>query len=1169
MKIRHNHTNNGSALILVVVVTVLLAVVGVMFLMVSRAGETEAGAVIQNKDLDAAVQTVVSRINEVLVEDLFGRKRVNLTSPYQLDSLMADAQESLIDQFNLLSDEPYDFPSHKGAGVLNDSIHPGLDPAIKTDDLWLPGQLDDYWLASLEPVWQGAGKDTIVNTADDIYVWPHITDLWGTLQGSTDSLYYQQYIAADHVLFSNGTFGKRWIDPDSTSNLIVNDTVDGWTTSALWNKWQVSAYNVRAKIIKPKDRMEVAAAGFVGADTGGGSNYPLTWETAAFVAPFGARADADGDGVADSRWVQIPSLSTSRGEAVFAAVRIIDNCAMLNLNAAGCFDVRPYADSKKGSPFREDWKYWDSAYTQQVWHSNSGSGTGRYLSEINYLPFLRGRDLNGNFFDGSSSGDDWYNLMIAKGLFRQSGATRYPSLPQTSHLAFMNIEKPQTAFSFFDIGDELELRNRYLVTSLTQARFEQTNVAHFTLDAGGGTYGALETPVDDSGAFGAWKIKVNPTNFEKWNALGALLPNTEPWFRYDRRHACTFYSFDRILRQGPYPVLDAALAVLAANNLPNASAAQKAKEIFKPVGAVTTNLAVPVFSTATKTYQYSYNNVETRRRILHLLYALREYYLPDDYAALPAADQTAEKRKAALKAAQIVANLIDFSDNNSANTGSATDTQGPFYSPVFSVSSKTINYGQQANVDCTFLTKQIIDDMIYEVSYARLGQAINVNANSSYLNLDFGLAANDVVFGYERQPFISEVYAKWNGSLGPNAALEAFAIEVLNPYSTPIDVENWAIKIGNSTTVPFNNNSAWDVPGFAAGVPGRAVYHGSGSVSVPGGVLITPAVSQLDSLDTFYNDAAETVEIQLLRPAPQWVKTNLGIQYITADKVSNTDVRSILYSDGQNALKRDDRQWKFINADYQKQRAVDSNFTYTVGQANGVTLSVKGFQLSVPDNGLPLERWHELEMLAVQGNGPVADPNAALTFKLTMPDTQGYFDLVENPDTADVLDYLCTINRPDFGSLPGRININTAPIHVIAAAIPPVLADPNAADPAKIVTFSSLQLAQEIVNHRPYKKLGDLLTNVPQMKQYSSGSHKADNVGNQTIDDDIEERDWILSHLANKFTVRSDTFTAYILVRSGTDGPQRRMIAIFDRSQVWTNNDRPRLVALHPVPDPR
>ena len=41
----------GSALILVVVVTVLLAVVGVMFMMVSRASEMETMAVIESKDL--------------------------------------------------------------------------------------------------------------------------------------------------------------------------------------------------------------------------------------------------------------------------------------------------------------------------------------------------------------------------------------------------------------------------------------------------------------------------------------------------------------------------------------------------------------------------------------------------------------------------------------------------------------------------------------------------------------------------------------------------------------------------------------------------------------------------------------------------------------------------------------------------------------------------------------------------------------------------------------------------------------------------------------------------------------------------------------------------------------------------------------------------------------
>ena len=62
---------------------------------------------------------------------------------------------------------------------------------------------------------------------------------------------------------------------------------------------------------------------------------------------------------------------------------------------------------------------------------------------------------------------------------------------------------------------------------------------------------------------------------------------------------------------------------------------------------------------------------------------------------------------------------------------------------------------------------------------------------------------------------------------------------------------------------------------------------------------------------------------------------------------------------------------------------------------------------------------------------------------------------------------------------------------------------------------------------------------------------------------------WVLSNLANKLTVRRDVFTAYILVRLETGGTQRRMIGIFDRSQVWDKNDRPKLVALHPVPDPR
>ena len=69
--------------------------------------------------------------------------------------------------------------------------------------------------------------------------------------------------------------------------------------------------------------------------------------------------------------------------------------------------------------------------------------------------------------------------------------------------------------------------------------------------------------------------------------------------------------------------------------------------------------------------------------------------------------------------------------------------------------------------------------------------------------------------------------------------------------------------------------------------------------------------------------------------------------------------------------------------------------------------------------------------------------------------------------------------------------------------------------------------------------------------------------------DDFEERDLIFSRISNLVTVRSDVFTAYILVRIGADGPQKRVMAILDRSNVYSGNDKVRIVALHPVPDPR
>ena len=62
----------GSALILAVVLTSLLAIVGVLFLMVTRIDRTATSAVSENKELSFAVETIVAKISQELALDVPG-----------------------------------------------------------------------------------------------------------------------------------------------------------------------------------------------------------------------------------------------------------------------------------------------------------------------------------------------------------------------------------------------------------------------------------------------------------------------------------------------------------------------------------------------------------------------------------------------------------------------------------------------------------------------------------------------------------------------------------------------------------------------------------------------------------------------------------------------------------------------------------------------------------------------------------------------------------------------------------------------------------------------------------------------------------------------------------------------------------------------------------------
>ncbi len=178
----------GSALILAVVLTSLLAIVGVMFVLVTRIDKIATSAISDSKELDFAVETVIAKISQELALDVPGEG-----AEYQ------------------------DYPGP-----------------------------EDKWLASLEPY--QSGND---------YYWRQISDVTGYLAGySTD---------------------------------------------------------IQAEVV---------------------SEYGV-------IADFNnltANADADGDGVGDSKWIELADMTSGKGKPIYAAIRIIDHGAMLNVNTAYKFD---------------------------------------------------------------------------------------------------------------------------------------------------------------------------------------------------------------------------------------------------------------------------------------------------------------------------------------------------------------------------------------------------------------------------------------------------------------------------------------------------------------------------------------------------------------------------------------------------------------------------------------------------------------------------------------------------------------------------------------------------------------------------------------------------------------------------------------------------------------
>ncbi len=200
-------------------------------------------------------------------------------------------------------------------------------------------------------------------------------------------------------------------------------------------------------------------------------------------------ADADGDGIGDSKWIELKDfacLRSSKGQKIYAAVRVIDNGGMVNVNTAYKFDV-----------------------------NDANHIDGSTQMQINLKGLLKGTvaQINTQITDINNA------RSCRKPNYEKNVIWNYNSIPDVNYLPY-------------DISDELELRYRYCIDSKFVSRFE-VNAPFTNETVGWSNFGHLYNSIDNWG-LGEWQTRITDPNF----------PN-DPCA--DRRHFLTAYNLDRVI----------------------------------------------------------------------------------------------------------------------------------------------------------------------------------------------------------------------------------------------------------------------------------------------------------------------------------------------------------------------------------------------------------------------------------------------------------------------------------------------------------------------------------------------------------------------------------------------------------------------------------------------
>jgi hypothetical protein len=1024
----------GSALILTVVLTSILAIVGVLFLLASRVETLSTSSLTDERDLNLAVDTIVSKLSNELVFDTPG----------------------------VAGQEYYDYPGGR-----------------------------DTWLASIEPY-------RVVNVDGTVtYKWGQISDLTGYIR-------------------------RNW----GTASGVTQD-VD----------------------VDPLGRDVIKEYPEINIDNNGDLEELL--------------ADADGDGIADSKWIELEDVMGSRGQKVYAAIRVIDNAGLLNANTAYEFDPN------STDILRVD---------------------GSHLYQVNLSALARSPDT------------------ISGITLKRSGMS-YPTdaqLEDYERYGVWRLTDPCDDYTLFDISDELEMRYRFLVSSPAITRIE--NAWEETLPKTGEITGAGYTWIADKpyDASNNWGL-------DDWERRIAEPCDTQ----FDRRHLLTTCNLDRIIAADANGLAGAGMINVnfdpcEYSSDPNRQQLDQQTRNYSELYSWMT--AGDFYLRCSKCMEPNLP-VTTRKRMKMELaqLAVNLVDLRDrdtDVTSLNLGNLNIDDGNDfgindfvyGLEPYPVITKVavrIDPCDPCSNPNYYAVELFNPFNANVdnrdFSFSLAVTDAG--VNVDpCdpnTFIGLIPLPGVVlppgeYMVIYNE--------PNAPFFIVDPNVEPNAVT----QSPllrlssgYVVSYDTDGNPIVDPNA-VDAHNVRVIRAIQARLDDVNTAPRYINvDRQLIYRDWVRWDPNGLERffgrdfdieGAPWWEVVY-----SRAAGAGGSPILGRNDFINPLTPGPA--IDISVPYGLDEDLRTIGDIARIWT--IGPTD-RLIDPCDADNQAAS-----PLFDPNLLDIGPIDPNSAADVNNPNNTRFS--GFNDYLRTVG------EKLLFASIAKSRGIDEDEDFIRLNLADPLYTNLFQYITvfDPRTdgidndGDGIGRGSQIDEKEL-KVPGRINVNTAPAYVIeqlpwmtddiAKAIVDYrdrrgIYDVNDTRYDLLKSELSRQLGYQVWRNyireeRGFASIGELNLVANRGRPDSIWEYGIDNFAltgypdltrNSDLAadvDDFEERDVIFARISNLVTVRSDVFTAYILVRLGRDGPQKRVAAVLDRSDVYSNNDKVKIIALHPVSYP-